>query len=154
MQVYVCYRKSLQMSITAAISSANFVLDREARMRAMFLQEELRRVRPRTEEREDKGSSHSKRFLESLDSRLREIEGRNAAWLVPAEAQALVVPVEAGSKSLPKPEPRKRQTSSHGSTKSDISSWFTKRAFSNQSDQGGPATTDHHRETGQTSLPL
>ena len=55
----------------------------------------------------------------------------------------------AGSKSLPKPEPRKRQTSSHGSKKSDIGSWFTKRAFSNQSGQGGPAATDHHRETGQ-----
>ena len=57
----------------------------------------------------------------------------------------------AGSKSLPKPELRKRQTSSHGSKKSDISSWFTKRAFSNQSDKGGPAATDHHRETRQTS---
>ena len=55
----------------------------------------------------------------------------------------------AGSKSLPKSEPRKRQTSSHGSKKSDISSWFTKRAFSYQSGQGGPAATDHHRETGQ-----
>ena len=43
----------------------------------------------------------------------------------------------------------KRQSSPHGSKKSDIGSWFTKRAFSYQSGQGGPAATDHHRETGQ-----
>ena len=55
----------------------------------------------------------------------------------------------AGSKSLPKSEPSKRQTSLHGSKKSDISSWFSKRAFSYQSGQGGPAATDHHRDTGQ-----
>ena len=100
------------------------------------------RVRPRTEEKEEKGSSRSKRFLESLDSRLWEIEGRNGRGAGARGGRG------AGSKSLPKPEPRKRQTSSHGSKKSDISSWFTKRAFSNQSGQGGPAATDHHRETG------
>ena len=100
-------QKSLQMSITATISSANCVPDREVRIRAMFLQEELRRVRPRTEEREDKGSSRSKRFLESLDSRLREIEGRNAAWLVPAEAQALVVPVEQAANHYQSQNPGK-----------------------------------------------
>ena len=33
----------------------------------------------------------------------------------------------------------------------DISSWFTERAFSNQSGQGGSATTDHHREARQAS---
>ena len=57
----------------------------------------------------------------------------------------------AGSKSLPKPKSGKGQTPSNGSAKSDISSWFAKRAFSNQSGQGGPATTSHHREAGQAS---
>ena len=95
------------MIVTAAISNARFVLDRMARTRAMFLQEELRRVRPRIEEREDKGSSRSKRFLESLDSRLREIEGRNAAWLVPAEAQALVAPVEQAANHYQSQNPGK-----------------------------------------------
>ena len=65
------------------------------------------RVRPRTEEREDKGSLRSKRFLESLDSRLREIEGRNAAWLVPAEAQALVVPMEQAANHYQSQNPGK-----------------------------------------------
>ena len=55
------------------------------------------------------------------------------------------------SKSLPKPKSRKGQTPSNESAKSDISSWFVKRAFSNQSSQGGPATTCHHREAGQAS---
>ena len=73
----------------------------------MFLQEELRRVRPRTEEKEEKGSSRSKRFLESLDSRLREIEGRNAAWLVQAEAQALVAAVEQAANHYQSQNPSK-----------------------------------------------
>ena len=73
----------------------------------MFLQEELRRVRPITEEREEKGFSRSKRFSESLDSRLREIEGRNAAWLVPAEAQALVAPVEQAANHYQSQNPGK-----------------------------------------------
>ena len=143
-------QRSRRMIITAAISNASFVRDRGARTRAMFLQEELRRVRPRTEEKEEKGSSRSKRFLESLDSRFREIEGRNAAWLVPAEGQALVAALEQAANHYQSQNPRKGKPHPHGSKKSDISSWFTKRAFSNQSGQGGPAATDHHhRETGQ-----
>ena len=82
-------------------------LKRKFCARAMFLQEELRRVRPRTEEKEEKGSSRSKRFLESLDSRLREIEGRNAAWLVPAEAQALVAAVEQAANHYQSQNPGK-----------------------------------------------
>ena len=95
------------MIITAAISNASFVRNRGVRTRAVFLQEELRRVRPRTEEKEEKGSSRSKRFLESLDSRLREIEGRNAAWLVPADAQALVAAVEQAANHYQSQNPGK-----------------------------------------------
>ena len=76
-------QRSLRMTIIAAISSASLVRNRGARKQAMFLQDDQRRVRPRTEEKEkEKGSACSKRFLESLDLRLREIEGRNAAWLI------------------------------------------------------------------------
>ena len=60
----------------------------------------------------------------------------------------------AGSKSLPKSEPRKGQTPSNGPAKSDIGSWFAKRAFSNQPGQGGPAATSHHREAEQASCHL
>ena len=95
------------MIITAAISNTSFVRNRGVRTRAIFLQEELRRVRPRTEEKEEKGSSRSKRFLESLDSRLREIEGRNAAWLVPTQAQALVAAVEQAANHYQSQNPGK-----------------------------------------------
>ena len=99
-------QKSLRTIIIVAISSASFVRNREAQTRVMF-QEELRRVCPRTQEREEKGSSRSKRFLESLDSRLREIEGSNAAWLIPAEAQALVAAVEQAANHYQSQNPGK-----------------------------------------------
>ena len=54
---------------------------------------------------------------------------------------------------LPKPKSGQGQTTSNGSAKSDISSWFAKRAFRNQSGQGGPAETSHHRKAGQASCP-
>ena len=69
-------QRSRRTIITAAISSASFVRNRGALMRAT------------------KGSARSKRFLESVDLRIREIEGRNAAWLVLVEAQALVAAAE------------------------------------------------------------
>ena len=51
--------------------------NREAQTRVMF-QEELRRVCPRTQEREEKSSSHSKQFLKFLDSRIKEAKDKNA----------------------------------------------------------------------------
>ena len=139
--------QSLRMIIIAATSSARLVRNRGARKRAMFFQDDQRQVRPRTEET----WARSKRFLESLDSRLREIEGRNAAWLIPAGAQTVVAAVEQAANHYQSQNPGKGQTTSNGSAKSDISSWFAIRAFSNQSGQGGPAATSHHREAGQAS---
>ena len=81
----------------------------------MFLQDDQRRVRPRTEEKEEEGSARSKRFLESLDSRLRDRQER-----------AKTIKWVRGS-------------------------WFATYAFSNQSCQGGPSATSHHREAGQAS---
>ena len=105
---------------------------------------------PKNRGKRGKGSSRSKRFLESLDSRLREIEGRNAAWLVPAEAQALVAAVEQAANHYESQNPGKGKPHPMGPRRvTDICSWFTERAFSDQSGQGGPAATDHHRETGQ-----
>ena len=85
------------------------------RKRDMFLQDDQRRVRPRTEEKEEEGSARSKRFLESLDSRLRDRQER-----------AKTIKWVRGS-------------------------WFATHAFSNQSGQGGPSATSHHREAGQAS---
>ena len=46
-------QRSLRMIIIAAISSASLVRNRGARKRAMFLQDDQRRVRPRSEEKEE-----------------------------------------------------------------------------------------------------
>ena len=114
----------------------------------MFLDDDQRRVRPRKEETEGGKRARSKRFLESLDSRLREIDERNTAWPIPAEPRAVVAAVE---QAVPKRNSSKGQAPSNGSTKSDISRWFVKRTFSEQSSQGGSAATSHRCETGQAS---
>ena len=73
--------------------------------------------------KEEKGSARSKRFFESLDSRLREIEVRNAAWLIPAGAQTVVAAVEQAAnhnqsqnlgKGKPHPMGPRRVTSAAG----------------------------------------
>ena len=56
-------QRSRRTIITAAISSASSVRNRGALTRVAFLQHDLRRVRPRTEEGK-KGSARSKRFFE------------------------------------------------------------------------------------------
>ena len=117
-QVDFFLQRSLRMIIIAAISCASFVRNRGARKRAMFLQDDQRRVRPRTEEKD------------------REIEGRNAAWLILAGAQTVVAAVEQAANQY-QSQTGQGQTPSKGSAKSDIGSWFAKRASSNQSGQGG-----------------
>ena len=101
------------------------------------------------QEKEEKGSSRSKTLFGVFGFEAQGDRGQKRGLAASGRGAGARGGRGAGSKSLPKSEPRKRQTSSHGSKKSDISSWFTKRAFSYQSGQSGPAATDHHRETGQ-----
>ena len=129
------------MIITAAISNACFVRDHAS--------EELRRVRPRTEEREEKGSSRSKRFLESLDSRLREIEGRNAAWLVPAEVQALVAAVEQAANHYQSQNPGKGKPQPMGPRRVTLAAGLLNALSVINLAKADQQQPDHHRETGQ-----
>ena len=99
----------------------------------------------------EKALHAAKRFVESLDSRLRDIEGEKCSLAHSSRGADSRGGRVTGSKSSPKPKSGKRQDPSNGSAKSDISSWFDERAFSDQSGQSGSTATSHHRETRQAS---
>ena len=135
--------RNLRTTIIGAISSAELVRNLGALTRAMFLQDDQRPSPPESRVGRERGksSARSKRFLESLDSRLREIEERNAAWLALAEAQEIVASVEQAAHQNQNQNPGKGKPSTNGSPKSDISSWCAKRAFSDQFGKGGFSST-------------
>ena len=124
------------MIIIEAISSSSLVRNRGARKRAMFLQDDQRRVRPRiVEKEEEKSSARSKTLFGLFGFATQGDRGEKRSLAHSSRGTNSRGGRGAGSKSLPRPKSGKGQTPSNGSAKSDISSWLAKRAFSNQSGQ-------------------
>ena len=134
-------------SVFASEKSANDHYRRNLRRRSCAKRRNLDvRAQEQRKKRRKKALHAANAFL---DSRSREIEGKNAAWFIPADAQVVVAAVEEASSNCQSQNPGKGKPHPMGPRRVTFAAGLLS-AFSDQPGQGETATTDHHREAGQT----